>query len=224
MKAELINAIKKQAASAVDGIHTAFPGVILEIDYDAGTCNVQPYALLRTMTNDKLMYPMLYDVPIVVPQSCVVDACVAYPIRPGDTCLIVISEGTLDYWRYDRVTASDFKFDLGSAICIPGLTRTFNPCFKEAADDGAIILKYGNGKFKLTNDTMTITAENLVLDAAKNLTLTAGQSVSVAGQSVGVSGSSAASVSGGTTTISGGTTSVTGSGSVTISGSRVDIN
>lgn len=162
------------------------PGEILSIDYDKGTCSVQPYALLKIVTGDKLQYPVINDVPIVVPQSSVQDACIAFPIVPGDTCLLIVSEGTLDYWRYNRVTELDAKFSLSNAVCIPGLTRKFDPCFKEAAEDGAVILKYGAGKFKLTDTTMTISAQNLVLEAGNNLTLSAGNNVTVSGSRVDI--------------------------------------
>lgn len=249
MKIELVDAIRKQTKETVNELHTAIPGKILAINYDKGTCSVQPYALLHTATGDRLKYPALYNVPIVVPQSSIQDACIAYPIVPGDTCLLIVAEGTLDYWRYEQVTELDTKFSLSNAVCIPGLTRNFNPCFKEAANDGAVILKYGAGKFKLTNTTMTISARDLVLEAGNNLTLTAGNTVSVSGKDVGMTGSgnvslnasgnasvnasgnasvtggSAATVSGATATLNGsGGTTVSSSGNVTITGSRVDIN
>lgn len=241
MKIELVDAIKKQARRITEEIHTAMPGEILSVDYDKGTCDVQPFALLKVVTGDKLKYPVIHNVPIVVPQSSIQDACIAYPIVPGDTCLLIVSEGTLDYWRYNRVTELESKFSLSNAVCIPGLTRNFNPCFKEAANDGAVILKYGAGKFKLTNTTMTISARDLVLEAGNNLTLTAGNTVSVSGKDVGMTGSgnvslnasgnasvtggSAATVSGATATLNGsGGTTVSSSGNVSITGSRVDIN
>lgn len=194
MKMELVQAIHDSIQNTIDAVHTALPGLIMEIDYDEGTASVQPYGMCKTPTGKKVMYPMVYNVPIVVPQSSVDDACVAYPIKPGDTCLLIIAEGTLDYWLYDRVTELDTKFSLTNTVCIPGLTRRFNACFKEAAEDGAVILKYGDGKFKLTNTDMTISAKNLHLEAVETLTL------------------------------SGATVNVAGTGNVAISGSRVDIN
>ena len=68
MKIELVDAIRKQTKETVNELHTAIPGKILSIDYDKGTCSVQPYALLRTTTGDRLKYPALYNIPIVVPQ------------------------------------------------------------------------------------------------------------------------------------------------------------
>ncbi len=225
MKSEFINAIRQDTKDQIDGIHTAFPGYITEINYDNGTCSVQPYALMKTVTDARIMYPMLHNVPIVVPQSSVDDACVAYPIKPGDTCLVIISEGTLDYWLYERVTETDSKFDLTNAVCIPGLVRRFNSCFKEAAEDGAVILKYGEGKFKLTNDTMTIQAKNLNLLADNNLTLSAGKSVTVSGDDVDVSGVDVSVVGSGDAVFSGAdSTRLSSGGNVQISGSRIDLN
>ena len=185
MKMELVEAIRQTAQSAVNGMHTAFPGVILDIDYEAGTCSIQPYALIKTATGENMTYPTLYNVPIVVPQSST-GAVVAYPIVAGDTCMVIVSEGTLDYWRFERVTELDSKFELNNAVCIPGLARKFDACFKEAVDDGAVILKYGAGKIKLTGDTVTIAAKNLTLSAENDLTLTAGRNVDINGTRVDI--------------------------------------
>lgn len=171
MKMQLVNAIQTMAQQTVDGIHTAFPGVILAVDFNKGTCDVQPYAMCRTTAGERMAYPTMYGVPLAVPQSSVAGACVAFPIRPGDTCLIVISEGTLDYWLFDRVTGLDSKFDLTNAICIPGLSRTLDPSFREAAD-GAIILKSGAGKIKLTSDSLTLDAKNININATGNVKIT----------------------------------------------------
>ena len=227
MKLELADAIKRSMQDIVDEVHTALPGVILKIDYDEGTCSVQPYALYKTVTGDRIMYPEIYHVPIIVPQSSMADTCVAYPILPGDTCLLIISEGTIDYWKNNRVTEWDSRFDLTNAICIPGLMRSFNPCFKEAANDGAVILKYGDGKLRLTNDELRITVKDININATGKIEINASGNVSMtSGGNVGMSGSGNVSVSsGGTMAVSGsGNTSVTSGSNLTIQGSRVDIN
>lgn len=186
MKIELVEAIRKKAQETVNDIHTAIPGLILDINYEDGTCSVQPYALCKTITGENLKYPVLSKVPIVVPQSSVADACIAYPILPGDTCLLIIAEGTINYWLYNRVTDIDSRFDLSNAICIPGLTRKFNECFKEAANDGAVIMKYGGGKLKITSDDLTISAKNLTIEASGNLTLNATGNVDINGARVDI--------------------------------------
>ena len=234
MKIELVEAIRKKAQETVNEIHTAMPGLILDIDYNNGTCSVQPYALCETITGEKLKYPVIYKVPIMVPQSSMADTCVAYPILPGDTCLLIVSEGTIDYWLHNRVTDLDSKFDLANAICIPGLMRRFNPCFKEAADDGAVILKYGDGKLKLTNDTLMIRAKNLDIEATGKIEMRAAGNVSIDGNNIGMTGSGNVNVaSGGTMTVagtgnttlsSGGNLGVNASGNASITGSRVNIN
>ena len=227
MKIELVEAIKKNARETVNDIHTAMPGIILDIDYDRGTCSVQPYALYKIETGNRIMYPVVYNVPIVVPQSSMADTCVSYPILAGDTCLLVVSEGTIDYWLYDRVTEWDSRFDLSNAICIPGLMRSFNACFKESARDGAVILKYGDGKLKLTNDELRISVKDLTIEATGKIEVNASGNVSMtSGGNVCMSGSGNVNFSsGGTMNVSGtGNTSVSSSANVTISGSKVDIN
>lgn len=203
MNIEFVEAISKKAKEVVGEIHTAFPGRIESIDYDKGTASVQPYALFEDKVKNKILYPVIHNVPIIVPQSSVVDTCVAYPIMVGDSCLVIISEGTTNYWKYNRVTEIDSKFDLSNAICIPGLMRKFNPCFREAAQEGAVILKYGEGVLRLTNDTLTIRAKNLDIQTSGSISMTASGNVNVS---------------------SGGNLGLGASGNTTVTGANVNIN
>ena len=92
----------------------------------------------------------------------------------------------MDYWRYDRVTELNTKFSLSNAVCIPGLVRAFHPEFKEAAEDGAVILQYGSDKVKLTENSCTVTAKNLNLNATNDINIVAGGNVKISGSRVDI--------------------------------------
>lgn len=68
-----------------------------------------------------MAYPTVTEVPVIIPQSQVNDIYIAFPITVGMDCLLIISEQELDAWIGGGESENDIRFDLTSAIAIPGL-------------------------------------------------------------------------------------------------------
>lgn len=141
MLQDFVQEVTDTIREMTNGMHTAFPGNIVSVDADRGTAVVRPAMKFRKPDGSQMIYPDIYGVPIVIPQSCGQEATIAYPINPGDGCLVVISEQSLDYWMYGRETETDLHFDLSDAICIPGLFNKGNTALAEACQTGAIVIK-----------------------------------------------------------------------------------
>ena len=121
MMQEFVQAIDDSIKKGVRGIHTAMPGVILSYDAGKGLATVQPTMKFKKPDGDTVDYAQITGVPVVFQQGMNQEATGAFPVKPGDGCLIIIAEQSIDYWLYGQETETDLAFVLTNAICIPGL-------------------------------------------------------------------------------------------------------
>lgn len=176
MNSELVQNIKNTASDAVNQVHTAFPGVIESYDPSKGQATVKPTMKLKTKGGNYKDYPKIFGVPVVFQQHSAQTATVAFPVKPGDGCLIVISEQSLDQWMYGQETGTDLKFDLTNAICIPGLFNPANTVVAEAIEQDAIIVDIDGTRMTLKRDGLIqADCKRFVINAIESFEVNAGR-------------------------------------------------
>ncbi len=141
MLQEFAETIQQMARAVSDGMHTAFPAVIDAIDPVTGLAVVNPKLLYRKADGDTLPYPRIYGVPIIIPQASNQNCTIAFPVKVGDGCLVIISEQSLAFWRGEQRSTEDLRFDLTNAICIPGLFLTPNTALTKACRENAVVIQ-----------------------------------------------------------------------------------
>lgn len=163
---EINNSIKKE----IQGIHTAMPGTIVSFDPGKMIATVLPGMKFKKPNGTTIDYPQITGVPVVFPQGASQQCTVAFPVKAGDGCLIIVAEQSLDYWMYGQETATDLAFDMTNAICIPGLFSTANPVVANACSENAIIvalkdtrLTVRDGEVDINADTVKVSG-NLVVE------------------------------------------------------------
>lgn len=156
MLQEFVQAINERIKTALGNIHTAMPGTIRSFNPDTGLADVLPGILFRTPKGGFVEYPLIANIPVVLPYGLNGDAGIAFPISPGDGCLIIISERPIDYWSTGKITQANLEFDLTSAICIPGLLRQVNEDISEACEMEKVIVRNGQSKIALGKDSIEI--------------------------------------------------------------------
>jgi hypothetical protein len=147
MMAEFANQVNKSVLELMDGMHTAIPAKIA--DFDAAKCEatVAPYGKLKKPDGTFMDYPKIGEVPCIIPQGNGQKTSMAFPIRSGDECLLIVSEYTLDTWRGGGAeSANDLRFDLTNAIALVGLFSKPNPVVAEAIAEDALILANGSSR------------------------------------------------------------------------------
>lgn len=149
---ELKNLIKEK----INNIHTAVPGEIVSIDNSTGRASVLPKAQMRFSNGKVLDFPVIPGVPLVMPQSSIAGASVVFPVFPGDSCLIIFSEQSLDYWLENGMTNSHLRYSLSGAIAIPGLMKSITDDVKEANSSKAIIIRNKNTKIAVSQADIAI--------------------------------------------------------------------
>ena len=124
MMQEFVQQIEDVVREASYDIHTALPGTIAEFDPASGMASVKPEGVMTMKNGEKLSYPTIVKVPVIFPQAGGQNVMIAYPVKPGDGCLILVCENDLKPWMsHGKETDSNMKFDLTNAVCIPEIGR-----------------------------------------------------------------------------------------------------
>lgn len=176
MLQEFVQQVMDNINGAIRNVHTAMPGKI--ISFDAGKCLavVQPVMKFRKPDGSTMDFPQVTGVPVVFPQVMNQQATIAYPIKAGDGCLIIVSEQSIDYWMYGQETDTDLAFDLSNAICIPGLFVPANATMKEACDNNAVIVKVSDTKLTVKSDGLIqADCKRFVINASESFKVNAGK-------------------------------------------------
>lgn len=159
MNSEIVEQIKETARNVTGAIHTAIPGEIVSYDPSKGQATVRPIMKYTTKGGSLIAYLKITGVPVLFQQHMGQQATVAFPVKPGDGCLLVVSEQSLDYWMFGQETGTDLRFDLTNAVCIPGLFVPANTVVAEACDQDAVIADTSGTRITIKSDG------NIIMDA-----------------------------------------------------------
>ena len=176
MLQEFVQEITNTVQKNLQGVHTAFPGVLTAFDPSTGLANVQPKMKFRKPDGTTIDYPQITGVPVVFPQSMGQKATIAYPVKAGDGCLVVVAEQSIDYWMYGQETETDLAFDPSNSICIVGMFVPANAVMKDACDQNAVIVDVSGTRFTVKSDGLIqADCKKFVINASDSFKVTAGR-------------------------------------------------
>jgi len=141
MRQEFTQEMKNLMETFQQNIHTVLPAEIVKFDADKQEAQVKPTAKFWKPDATKIDYPDIFEVPVFFMQGIDQTATIAYPVRPGDECLIFFTEQALDQWRTKSETETDLRFDISNAVAIIGFFAKPNPHVKRACDNESIIVQ-----------------------------------------------------------------------------------
>lgn len=167
MMQELVQQIKGTVQEFIDGVHTAIPGTITVFDPAKCEAGVNLLGQYNKPDGTKLPYPAAAHVPVVFPQVSGQQITIAFPVKPGDGCLVVVAEQALEAWRASGESNLDLKHDLTNAIAIPGLFRTPNSTMQEAVSEDAIMLVNQGTKVKIKSGEIDIETPKIEIQTEK---------------------------------------------------------
>ena len=156
MLQELTAEIEKTAKAVVNEIHTALPGEV--VSFDGETATVKPLGEYVTSDGVSLSYPLITEAPVCFPCSQSSGIGIAFPIKKGDSCIIIVSEVELDAWRTGADSEGSLRFDLTSAIVIPGLLNGICDIATKALKEDAIVIAGGDVELVMSEKECKINA------------------------------------------------------------------
>lgn len=139
-------------------LQTAAPAEIVSYDYQTQKASVQP--TINRVYKDGYVskYPLINNVPVIFPRSG--GASLTFPVKPGDTVLLVFAARCLDDWlsRGGIVNQSDPRMhNINDAIAIPGLLPFSLGSMAKNNED--VLLTYVGCEVEIKQDT-TVNVRN----------------------------------------------------------------
>jgi hypothetical protein len=174
MLQELTQEIENTAKAVVNEIHTALPGEIVSYDAGAGTAAVQPVGKFVTSDGTELAYPTITEAPVCFPFCQNAGVGIAFPVKKGDSCIIIISEVELDAWRSGAESEGSLRFDLTSAMIIPGLLEGGCVASQKASSENAVVVTAGDV-------TVTVSGGGCMIDTGSTVMNVTDSGVSIKG-------------------------------------------
>lgn len=156
MMQELVQEVEDTARAVVDEIHTAMPGTIVSFNPSSGTATVQPNGKYMTADGKSLNYPQISDVPVQFPFCQTAGVGIAFPVGKGDSCIIIVSEVELDEWRTGAESEGSLRFDLTSAMCVPGLLEGGADLVSKACKNNAVVVGNGDSEIMVADSGITM--------------------------------------------------------------------
>lgn len=164
MRRRLSDTLRAATETALRGVHTALPARIESYDHTQQRASVKP--LLRRILSDgrEEELGVISNVRVVWPESG--GASMTFPVKPGDGCLIVCAERSLDKWLDSGglVTPDDpRRHALQDAVAIMGFESFAAGTLAENNDD--VLITYSGSQFRLKPDG------NVELDSTASVTV-----------------------------------------------------
>lgn len=166
---ELTREIERTVRAIVDEIHTAMPGKIVSINTKNGTASVLPSGKYVTSDKKALDYPVLTEVPLIFPFCQKNEVGIVFPVEKGDSCLIIISEVELDKWRSEAESEGSLRFDLTSAIAIPGLLNGGGNLISKAVDKNAVLIMASETELSVSKKGVEATVKGTTFSVSEGV-------------------------------------------------------
>lgn len=113
-----------------EGVHTSASGKVGKVENNF-SADIKPDLEITTDDGEKVPYPNLSGVRIIMPCGAGGTVGFVFPVKSGDGCISLFGEGG---------TGSDLKFDLSNALLIPGLCESAGEETKKAGSEDAAIM------------------------------------------------------------------------------------
>jgi len=117
--------IIKAVDSQLKKMNICMPAVIQKFDFERKLVEVQPSLKILLKDKGPINRPLIQDVPVVFPRS--ENAGIYFPLKKGDSCLLVCSQRSIDNWITNGGVVdpnNPRKFSLSDAVALVGLYPT----------------------------------------------------------------------------------------------------
>lgn len=158
----LTQAVDNAITSRLVDIHTAFPGQIVEYDFTKKLAKIQPVINKKYATGEVQPMPILNNVPVIFPFSG--GASITFPVNPGDFCLVICCERSIDNWLAtgtQTAPADPRILDLSDGVAIMGLLPFTETSPAENNDDMLISYQGSSITIKKNGDVIINTSNRM---------------------------------------------------------------
>lgn len=154
--------LEQSFAQQMRGLNFAKIGKVVAYDAASQRASVQPVLARALSTGTSEQYPVIEDVPVMWPRAG--GASITFPVKPGDGCLLLFTDSSLDAWKQsgDTGAAGDNRqHALSDAVAIMGVVSFGDG---GGSPDSAEITM-GETVITLASGAATIKAPTVTIDA-----------------------------------------------------------
>ncbi len=119
--------IRQGITNYMKDMHTCLPGRIIEFNPETQTAKVQ--LLIKRIFKNDIIRDLPQLINVVVWQLKAGDFTITFPIKPGNECLVLFSERSLDSWfktGQAKAPTNTRMHSLSDAICLVGMSSEPN--------------------------------------------------------------------------------------------------
>lgn len=158
----MTDAIRNAVLYQLLNVHTAMPGKIVSYDFSTKKAQIQPMVDKKYTDGTTEPMPVLNNVPVIFPFAG--GASITFPVNPGDFCLVICCERSIDNFLANGQQAAPTdprKFDLSDGVAIMGLLP-FNET-SPVSTNNEFLIAYGGSEIKIdSTGNVTINTANKV--------------------------------------------------------------
>jgi len=151
---ELKDVLNKTKQDILFNLNCVQVGTIVSFDADKNTASVR-LNFQRQLANGQIIdYPVLKECPVVFLSGG--KSYLSFPIKAGDSCLLLFNDRDIDTWWYTgetNVPPTPRAHSLSDAFCLVGVRPQSNP---QALNDEYVDLNGGDKKIAIRNDQKSL--------------------------------------------------------------------
>ena len=151
---EFKDAIKEWIRKGGENIHVSMIGKIESYNPQTNRASITPVGTMTCPDWQELQYPTIHNVPIQYPCGNGGKSGVTFPIKQGDTCIIIFADHQIENFLSGEKSDDMRNHSMNDAYAIPTLFSDSVPTVKSNPND---VCMFNNGSLVVLNSSsMTI--------------------------------------------------------------------
>ena len=170
---EFKDAIKEWIRKGGENIHVSMIGKIESYNPQTNRASITPVGTMTCPDWQELQYPTIHNVPIQYPCGNGGKSGVTFPVKQGDTCIIIFADHQIENFLSGEKSDDMRNHSMNDAYAIPTLFSDSVPTLKSNPNG---VCMFNNGSLVVLNSS------------SMTINLTDGTSVSIGGGDLVVNG------------------------------------
>ena len=151
---EFKDAIKEWIRKGGENIHVSMIGKIESYNPQTNRASITPVGTMTCPDWQELQYPTIHNVPIQYPCGNGGNSGMTFPIKQGDTCIIIFADHQIENFLSGEKSDDMRNHSMNDAYAIPTLFSDSVPTLKSNPND---VCMFNNGSLVVLNSSsMTI--------------------------------------------------------------------
>ena len=146
---EFKDAIKEWIRKGGENIHVSMIGKIESYNPQTNRASITPVGTMTCPDWQELPFPTIHNVPIQYPCGNGGKSGVTFPVKQGDTCIIIFADHQIENFLSGEKSDDMRNHSMNDAYAIPTLFSASVPTLKSNPDD---VCLFNNGSLAVLNE------------------------------------------------------------------------